>query len=159
VGRPNVKSLYVAQQILITASPVGWDGPTLNLTDGAPATGTFLEVALDAEESTVTPVMAGGGVINMFPSTSGRMTVTLVASAVQNNALSDARRDQKKEGSPRAWALQAKDGQGFTVHSCPFAVIQGAPVDTFSETVPSRVWVFLCPQLDMDHRESKNLGD
>jgi len=153
-----MNKIYSAKTIFVTATPRGWDGPTLVLNDAAPTTGTFVEVAMAADESTITPVQEGGGVINLMPGTDGTITVTLVGAARQNNALSDARRYQKENGEPRAWAIQVKDGQGSTLHSCPFAVLQGSPTDSFAETTPTRVWVFLCPTLDMDHREANNLG-
>jgi hypothetical protein len=153
-----MNKIYSAKKILITATPVGWEGPSLILNDGAVAAGTFAEIAMAADESTMTATMENGGVLNLLPGTNGTISVTLVASAVHNNALSDARRYQKKEGSPRAWALQLKDAQGYSLFSCPFAGIQGAPTATYSETVPMLTWVFLCLELDMDHRESNNLG-
>lgn len=153
-----MNKIYSSKQIFITLTPKGWDGPTLLLNDAALTTGTFCEVAMAADETTVTAVMEGGGVLNLMPGTNGTIAVTISSAGVQNNVLSDARRHQKRTGEPRAWSVLIKDGQGSTKHSCPFAVIQGAPTDTFAETAPARTWVFVCPELDMDHRESNNLG-
>ena len=149
---------YSAKTVFVTCQPAGWDGPSLVLNDGARTTGDFCVVAMSADESTITPAQEGGGVVNLMPGTDGTITVTLLGAARQNNALSDARRYQKREGIPRAWQIQVKDGQGSTLHSCPFAVIQGSPPDSFAEEKGDRVWVFLCPSLDMDHREADNLG-
>lgn len=153
-----MNKIYSAKQVIVTATPKGWDGPTLVLNDAAPTTGTFVEVAMAADETTVTAVMEGGGVINLMPGTNGTISVTLVSAGDQNGALSDARRYQKRTGEPRAWAVQVKDHLGGTIHSCPFAIIQGSPTATYSETAPSLTWVFVCPELDMDHQGSNNLG-
>lgn len=150
--------VYSSKQVTITVTPKGWSGPTLILNDGAPTSGTFVEIAMAADETTVTPMMEGGGTVNIMPGTNGTITVTLTGSANNNKHLSDARRHTKKTGEPRAWSIFVRDNLGSTRHSCPAAHIQGAPTDTFSESIQNRSWVFVCPELDMDHRESNDLG-
>lgn len=129
---------------------------TINLRDGAPESGTFVEVG----RSTATAEMValiGGAVLVTRNDRTGTISVTLSASSDRNDELSAIVAAHEDTGVPTAYAFMLKDNSGRTLHECGKCVLAGYPADSFSESVPTRVWTFLAPQLKMSPGGSNDL--
>jgi hypothetical protein len=142
---------YNAKQVIVTWGP-------LNLTTGALAEGTFVEVAPTARRASQTALMNEDGVIVLMNNKTGTVTVTLSASADVNDRLTEALQEQLDTERPVARPLLVKDHSGRALDSCPKAVLDGWPTKSYSgDAAPTYVWVFLCPSLKMAANGSNNL--
>jgi|SRR5687767_14594849 hypothetical protein len=133
---------YNSKQVTLSWGPY-------DLTLAALATGEFVNVNPSARRAAMSPLLGGGGVVNMQNDTTGTVTVTLTAAGDVNDQLSEVLQEQLDSGIPEAHSLLVKDHSGRTVVACDKSILDGWPQISYTETVPTVQWVFLCPDLKM----------
>jgi hypothetical protein len=123
------------------ARDVIFSSEELSLTDGAPATGTFLEVARKTATLTTSTTLGHAQIVNVQNDRLGTFTLTLTYSADQNDALAARLALTESSKIPTTNAYMVKDHNGRTVHSMANGVIVGYPTESYGESGPTRVWV------------------
>ena len=139
---------YDPKQVTIT-----WDGIDLN--KGIIA-GTFITVARNTRTFSINVGADGGGTRIRSNDRSAVITLSLRKGSETNGLLSDRLRNEELPNPVgTVKALTIKDLTGNTLHSTPQAFLDGPPDDAFGNEEETVEWTFLCLELDVNVRGSK----
>lgn len=129
---------------------------TINLRDGAPEQGTFVEVGRTTATAEMVALIRSAVIVTRNDRT-GIISVTLSAASDVNDQLTAIIAAHEDTGKPTAYPFMLKDNSGRTLHECGKCVLAGYPAESYSESVPTRVWTFVAPDLKMSPKGSNDL--
>ena len=114
------------------------------------ADGTFVSVVRNARTRSFRPGSDGGGTIQVDPNRSAVVQITYLAGSQTNTLLNNIRRlEDASPGIHQVGTLAIEYFDGGSIIIDRNAFIDGPPDISFSTGEDTRVWTFICPNVDI----------